>query len=136
MKRLEFKLPPVMDSVTSVFKPKPVFNRPVCTERRYRVARVLFSAFLLLLVIQSTVVIVLKAMTITFIEDNRDTGFAFQAGDTEPTIMAALPRKLYTAPPKLALIAAVISIFVGIGHVGFVFMDWKDGKRVSDTFPI
>ncbi|KAF2872779.1 hypothetical protein BDV95DRAFT_477763, partial [Massariosphaeria phaeospora] len=109
----------------------PIFNKPVCTERQYRISRILYLVFQVLLVILSTVVIGLKAMTVIFIEDNRDTGFEFETGDPEPTVLAALPRHLYTAPAKLALVAAAISMFVGIGHAVFVVLDWKHGKRTQ-----
>lgn len=130
MKKLAFKVPSVAEKMSTMFKPKPVFNQPVCTERRYFVSRALHSIFLTLLIVLAAAVIGLKAMTINFIEDNRDTGFEFQTEEPTPTLMAALPRNLFTAPAKLALVAGAISTFVGIGHVAFVFMDWSAGKKV------
>ncbi|KAF2642388.1 hypothetical protein P280DRAFT_395332 [Massarina eburnea CBS 473.64] len=115
---------------TAKSKPAPVFNQPVSLQRRYKIARGLHTALLSLLVIFATTVIVLKAMTINFMEDNRDTGFEFQ-GEGQDVLMAALPKQLYTAPAKLALVAGAISIFVGIGHMLFVVIDWKKGKKTQ-----
>jgi hypothetical protein len=78
-------------------------------------------------------IIGVKAMTVMFIEENTDKGFDFDTGDPEPTVLAALPRMLYTAPAKLAIVAAVIALCVGIVHGVFVVIDWKDGKRVRHT---
>lgn len=130
MKKPEFKMPAVLGKLSTKFKPKPVFNQPVRTERRYHIARALYAFFLVLLVMIAASTIGLKAMTINFIEDNRDTGFEFQTEDPQPTLMAALPRQLYTGPAKLALVAGVISVFVGIGHAAFVFLDWHHGHKV------
>jgi hypothetical protein len=77
----------------------------------------------------------LKAVTYSFIEDNRMMGFDFDTTeeDGEPgetIVMAALPKMLYPVPAKLALVAAAISIFLSVAHLGFVGTDWKSGKRV------
>ncbi|KAF2690601.1 hypothetical protein K458DRAFT_438480 [Lentithecium fluviatile CBS 122367] len=112
-------------------KPKPVFNQPVATDRRYCIARALYGVFLVLLVMLAAAMIGLKATTINFIEDNRNTGFVFDTGELETVIMAALPRQLYTAPAKLALVASVISVFLGVGQAAIVFMDWKEGKKTQ-----
>jgi hypothetical protein len=82
----------------------------------------------------------LKAMTYSFIEDNRMMGFDFETtendGDPGETIvMAALPKMLFPVPAKLALVAAAISIFLSVAHLGFVGVDWKSGKRVR-TLPL
>jgi hypothetical protein len=114
-------------------KPKPVFNKPLDTERQHHISRVLYAALLSLSIGLSAAVISLKAMTLSFIEDNRDTGFSFETGEPEPTILAALPRQLYTAPAKLALIAAVISVFVGLGHLVYLVIDWKAGRKVCTS---
>ncbi|KAF2018250.1 hypothetical protein BU24DRAFT_440884 [Aaosphaeria arxii CBS 175.79] len=126
MAKLAEKLP-------SFLRPKPVFNQRVDTEKRYHISRALYITFLVALVILSTGVIGLKAMTLNFIEDNENTGFVFETedADVDSTILAALPRMLYTAPAKLAVVAAAISIFVGSGHAVFVVMDWKEGKRTQ-----
>ncbi|PSN64138.1 hypothetical protein BS50DRAFT_499945 [Corynespora cassiicola Philippines] len=124
-------------STVSLFKKRNpaaqvVFNRPVCTERAYRLSRTLYAIFLSLLVALSCVIIGLEAVTIAFVEDNRDTGFEYMTdGDPEPTLMAALPRKLYVTPAKLALVSAAISLCVGVGHLVFVVVDWKSGKRTQ-----
>lgn len=132
MKKPEFKLPSVVGKISSKFAQKPVFNQPVYTERRYHVFRSLYATLLFLLIATSASVIGLKAMTINFIEDNRDTGFEYETEDpNDAVIMAALPRMLYITPAKLALIAAGISIFVGASHLAFVIMDWKAGKKVQ-----
>lgn len=132
MKKPELKLPSVLGKISAKFVQKPVFNQPVQTERRYHVTRLLFAILLSLLVATSGAVIGLKAMTINFIEDNHDTGFEFVTDDpNDSLIMAALPRMLYTAPAKLALVAGAISIFVAASHLAFVIMDWKVGKKVG-----
>jgi len=109
---------------------KPVFNQPVYTERRYHVTRALYAILLTLLATIAASVIALKAMTVNFIEDNRDTGFEFKTDDGDSVVIAALPKLLYTAPAKLALVAGATSIFVGIAHLAFVVTDWKEGKKV------
>lgn len=131
MKRPSFKMPAVASKLTSCFKPKPVFNQPVNTEKRYHISRSLYLACLILLFGLSTATVVLKAITLNFIEDNRNTGFIFETGDEEPTVLAALPRNLHRAPPKLALVAGAVSLFITLGHMTFVAIDWNKGKRVS-----
>jgi hypothetical protein len=125
-------MPPIKisEKLSGLMKPKPVFNKPLDTERQHHISRVLYAALLSLSIGLSAAVISLKAMTLSFIEDNRDTGFSFETGEPEPTILAALPRQLYTAPAKLALIAAVISAFVGLGHLVYLVIDWKTGRKV------
>lgn len=98
-------------------------------------SRILYIIFLPLLILISIPVITLKAKTYGFIEDNRDQGFMFETTERDgeagiTVVMAALPRLLYHAPAKLALVAAVLSIFLGATHLGFVAIDWKTGKRV------
>jgi hypothetical protein len=122
-----------LSKISSLLKPKPVFNQPVATERGYHIARAAYGVLLILLVIIAATTIGLKATTVNFMETNRNTGFFFDTGEPEPVIMAALPRQLYTAPAKIAMIAGCISVFVGIGHAAFVFMNWKDGKKVACT---
>jgi hypothetical protein len=95
----------------------------------------LYSVFLSLLLIIAIPVITLKALTYSFIEDNRRTGFTFQTtrkdGESgDAIIMAALPRMLYAIPAKLAIIAATLSICLAAAHIGLVVTDWKMGKRV------
>ncbi|KAF1976052.1 hypothetical protein BU23DRAFT_578853 [Bimuria novae-zelandiae CBS 107.79] len=132
MKKPEFKIPSVLGKISAKFVKKPVFNQPVDTERRYHVTRILFAVLLSLLIATATAVIGLRAITINFIEDNRDTGFEYKAENpNDSVIVAALPRTLYTAPAKLALIAGGISIFVGASHLAFVIMDWKVGKKTQ-----
>ncbi|KAJ4294342.1 hypothetical protein N0V90_008032 [Kalmusia sp. IMI 367209] len=131
MKRPEIKIPAVLGKISARFGKKPVFNQPVYTERRYHVTRMLYAVLLALLVMIAAAIIGLKAMTVNFIEDNRDTGFEFKTDEPESVIMAALPRMLYTAPAKLALVAGAISIFVGTTHLAFVVMDWRQGKKTQ-----
>lgn len=117
----------------------PVFNKPIDTTTcpHHRLSRTLYAISLILLIVLAIPVIVLRAITSSFIEDNRMQGFIFET--TEPDggpgmqlVMAALPRMLYHAPAKIALVAAVVSIFLCAAHLGFVGTDWKTGKRVSD----
>ncbi|KAF1995065.1 hypothetical protein P154DRAFT_474950 [Amniculicola lignicola CBS 123094] len=93
----------------------------------------LFTVLLSKLVLLSTAVIALKAMTLTFIEDNINTAFSFDTGDGDPnpTALAALPKELYDMPAKLAMIASVISIFVAVGHLVFICKDWKKGEKTQ-----
>lgn len=82
--------------------------------------------------------VTLKAITYDFVEDNRMTGFTFEAAGNssstrEAMIMGALPQMLYTVPTKLAIIAAVILMSTAAGHLGFVIVDWKSGKRVCSS---
>jgi hypothetical protein len=134
MKKPQFKMPSVKlpEKLSAIIKPKsqPVFNQPVCTEQEYHVSRTIYVTLLSLMVGVSTAVVGLKAMTLTFIEENMDKGFEFENGDPEPTILAALPRQLYTAPAKLEIIAAVIALIVSLVHGIFIIIDWKTGKRV------
>ncbi|KAF1960068.1 hypothetical protein CC80DRAFT_284521 [Byssothecium circinans] len=130
MKKPQLKVPAILAKLSTKSKPKPVFNQPVSLQKTYKIARALHIALLTLLVIFATIVVVLKAMTINFIEDNRDTGFEFRSED-QPILMAALPKMLKTAPAKLALVAGAISIFVGIGHMLFVAVDWKEGRKTQ-----
>jgi hypothetical protein len=118
-----------ISQVTTIFRPKPVFNRPFL-ERQHRMSRILYIVNLSLLLALSIAVISTKAITVAFIEDNKDTGFMFETDDPEPTILAALPKMLFVAPAKIALCAAAITVFVSIGHLIFIARDWKDGSRV------
>ncbi|KAH8730320.1 hypothetical protein GQ44DRAFT_701166 [Phaeosphaeriaceae sp. PMI808] len=75
-------------------------------------------------------------MTYNFIEENHDRGFVFETTepDGEPgisVIMAALPKMLHQAPAKLALVASVISVCLGLAHLGLVAIDWKSGNRTQ-----
>jgi hypothetical protein len=132
MKKPDTKMPSVKisDKLSGFLKPKPVFNKPLDTQRQHHLSRVLYALLLSLFIGISIAVIGLKALTLSFIEDNRDTGFSFETGEPEPAILAALPKNLYTAPAKLALIAAVLSIFIGLGHLVYLIIDWKTGRRV------
>jgi hypothetical protein len=144
MKKVDFKLPPIADKVTSLFQPQkkshPIFNRPLASGcPHHRMSRTLHAVFLSFLVLLSIPVITLKALTYTFIEDNRDTGFVFKTTEEDEgpgilVVLAALPRMLHHAPAKLALVAAVVSITLGIAHLGFVLVDWKDGNRVCSFY--
>jgi hypothetical protein len=94
-----------------------------------------FAISLSLLVAISIPVITLKIMNYTFIDTNHDMGFIFETTEDDggagmKVVMAALPRMLYLTPQKITLIAAVSSIFTCIGHLGFVIVDWQDGRRV------
>ncbi|KAI4644118.1 uncharacterized protein J4E78_009702 [Alternaria triticimaculans] len=145
MTKVKFTLPPAADKVTSLFHTKqikeddpPVFNQPLNTSScpHHRIARLLYSISLSLLLIIAVPVIALKALTYSFVEDNRMTGFEFQTtrrnGDPgEAIIMAALPRMLYAVPAKLAIIAGTVSICLAAAHLGFVFTDWKKGNRTQ-----
>jgi hypothetical protein len=147
MKKVEFKLPPIADKVSSIFaphkKPVPMFNQPLPSGcPHHRISRLLYAIFLSLLIAVAIPVVTLKALTYSFIEENRDMGFVFETTEDDGTegmsvVMAALPRMLHHAPAKLALVAAVLSIFSGLAHLGFVIVDWKDGKRVrrSPLYP-
>ncbi|KAF2027835.1 hypothetical protein EK21DRAFT_71163 [Setomelanomma holmii] len=141
MKKVKFKLPPISDKVTSLFQPhkdaSPMFNRPMdrgCPH--HRKARLLYAVSLSILLAISIPVIILKAITYSFIEENCDRGFMFETTERdgeigETVVMAALPRMLYHAPAKLALVAAVVSIFVAAAHLALVIVDWKSGKRTQ-----
>ncbi|KAF2275258.1 uncharacterized protein EI97DRAFT_451172 [Westerdykella ornata] len=107
---------------------QPVFNRPVITEREYHISRALNLTLLSLMVVLSVATVGLKAMTLAFIEDNHDMGFVFETGDPEPTVLAALPGRLYTAPAKLAIVAGVVAFVIGVVHAACVLWDWKRGK--------
>jgi hypothetical protein len=146
MKKVQFSLPPIAEKVTSIFHPRtktsPVFNQPLNTTScpHHRISRLLYSISLTILLIIAIPVMTLKAMTYSFIEDNRMTGFTFKTTerDGEPgesIVMAALPKMLYPVPAKLALVAAAISILLGAAHLGFVGIDWKNGKRVRTPLP-
>ncbi|CAI6338311.1 unnamed protein product [Periconia digitata] len=131
MKTPQFKVPSMLGKFTKTTTPKtPVFNQPVSLQRKYKLSRTIHAILLTLLTVISIVVIVLKALTINFIEDNRDTGFQF-LNDEQNVIMAALPKQLYTTPAKLALVSGAISSFVSIGHLLFIAMDWKEGKKIQ-----
>jgi hypothetical protein len=144
MKNIDLKLPPIAVKVTSLFQPQkkeaPMFNRPLDNAcPHHRISRILYAISLSLLVGISIPVVTLKALTYAFAEDNRNTGFVFETTEEDggpgmSVIMAALPRKLHHVPAKIALIAAVLSIFSGLAHLGFVIVDWKTGKRVSQHF--
>ena len=140
MKKVEFKLPPLVAKVKSRVLSKqqgsPVFNQPLNTNScpHHRKARQLYGISLVTLFVMSLLAITLKGITYSFIEDNRMTGFVFDAttpdnGD-EKIDMAALPGVIYTLPTKLAIITAAISISVAVAHLGLVIVDWKSGKRV------
>ncbi|KAF2833453.1 hypothetical protein CC86DRAFT_278073 [Ophiobolus disseminans] len=141
MKKVEFKLPPIADKVTSLFQPhkkdSTMFNKPMASGcPHHRLSRILYAVFLPILVLISIPVVVLKAMTYSFIEENRDKGFMFETTERdgeagEAVIMAALPRMLYHAPAKLALVAGVLSICLGAAHLGFVAFDWRNPKRTQ-----
>lgn len=140
MKKAAFSIPSIASKAASLFKLRKdastMFNQPfdnVCPH--YRIARILYAVFLTLLILISIPVITLKAKTYSFIEENRNTGFVFETTEKDgeqgiSLIMAALPRVLYHAPAKLALITAVLSLFLGAAHLGFVGVDWRSGKRV------
>lgn len=145
MRKVEFSLPSIAGKATSLFHPhkdSPMFNRPIdSASPHHRLSRILYAISLTLLILISIPVITLKAMTYSFIEDNRKSGFMFETTEMDgdqpvAVVMAALPRMLYHAPAKLALVAAVISIFLSAAHLALVIVDWKLGKRVctSATF--
>lgn len=141
MKKAAFSIPSIASKAASLFKLRKdastMFNQPfdnVCPH--YRIARILYAVFLTLLILISIPVITLKAKTYSFIEENRNTGFVFETTEKDgeqgiSLIMAALPRVLYHAPAKLALITAVLSLFLGAAHLGFVGVDWRSGKRTQ-----
>ncbi|KAI4950353.1 hypothetical protein J4E91_004234 [Alternaria rosae] len=145
MTKVKFTLPPAADKVTSLFHTKqirkddpPVFNQPLNTSScpHHRISRLLYSISLTLLLVIAVPVIALKALTYSFIEDNRMMGFTFQTteknGDPgEAIIMAALPRMLYAVPAKLAIIAGTVGICLAAAHLGFVCTDWKKGNRTQ-----
>ncbi|KAF1921859.1 hypothetical protein BDU57DRAFT_553887 [Ampelomyces quisqualis] len=141
MTKVEFKLPPIADKVASIFAPHktpvPMFNQPLPSGcPHHRISRLLYAIFLSLLIAMAIPVVTLKASTYSFIEENRDMGFVFEITEDDGTgrtsvAMAALPRMLHHTPAKLALVAAVLSICFGLAHLGFVIVDWKDGKRTQ-----
>lgn len=147
MRKVEFTLPSIAGKATSLFQPRkdaspsPMFNRPLnSASPHHSIARILYAIFLTLLVLISIPLVTFKAMTYSFIEDNRSQGFMFEAterkgNESVSIVMAALPRMLYQAPAKFTLVAAVISIFLGVAHLGFICEDWKTGKRVSKCIP-
>jgi hypothetical protein len=147
MKKVDFKLPTVSVKVISLLKPHtkpapvPMFNQPLPSGcPHHRMSRILFAIFLSLLIAIAIPVISLKAIAYSFLDTNEDTGFIFETteADGEPgtkVIMAALPRRLFLTPAKIALVAAVLSIFSAMAHLTFVVVDWKDGKRVCMTPP-
>jgi hypothetical protein len=140
MKKVDFKLPPVTVKVKSMFQPRkkpiPMFNQPLPSGcPHHRISRILYATSLALLIAIAIPVVTLKALTYSFMEENRDKGFVFETTEDDGSegisvVMAAMPRMLHHAPAKLALVAAVLSIFSGLGHLGFVILDWTDGKRV------
>ncbi|KNG43989.1 hypothetical protein DDE82_000186 [Stemphylium lycopersici] len=140
MGKVNFHLPPITGKVKFLSHPKtsvpPVFNQPLNINScpHHRLARLLYGIFLAILFIMAIPVIILKAVTYSFIEDNRMMGFNFETtrknGEPgEEVIMAALPERLYSVPAKLAIIAGAISLCIGAAHLGFVITDWKSGKR-------
>jgi hypothetical protein len=139
MNKSTFTLPPLAQTLKSLFKlpsrksSPPIFNRPIGNAcPHHRMARILYSISLTLLVLIAIPVITLKVMTYNFIEDNRDRGFLYETtSDDGAVVMAALPRILHQLPAKLALVATVIGVAVGVAHAGFVCGDWGSGKRVS-----
>jgi hypothetical protein len=144
MTKVDFKLPSIAVKVTSIFqspkKDAPMFNKPLASGcPHHRISRTLYAIALSLLVATAIPVVTLKALTYSFIEENRDTGFVFETTEAEggpgmSVVMAALPRQLHHVPAKLALVAAVLSIFSGLAHLGFVVVDWKNGNRVCAHF--
>lgn len=141
MGKVDFKLPPVAVKVTSLFRSRKdasnVFNQPLNTSAcpHHRIARILYTVCLTVLLMIAIPVITLKALTYSFIEDNRMQGFVFQTTEKDEetgieVVLAALPRMLQVAPAKIALVAAVLSIFLSATHLGFVCSDWRSGKRV------
>jgi hypothetical protein len=145
MKKVNFNLPPIADKVASLFqsqkKADPMFNRPLASGcPHHRISRIIYAVSLSLLIMLAVPVIVLKALTYSFIEENRNMGFVFEttedAGESGMSVvMAALPIMLHHAPAKLALVAAIVSMSIGIAHLGFTFADWKDGQRVCSLLP-
>ncbi|KAF2117961.1 hypothetical protein BDV96DRAFT_489251 [Lophiotrema nucula] len=117
--------------LAGLFKREPVFNQQVDLNSRHHTARVLYAAFLASLLGVSVAVIALKALTIKFIFENRNTGFMFETNGPEPVVLAALPRMLYFAPAKIAIVAAAVSIMVVIGHGIFVVKDWHEGAKTQ-----
>jgi len=117
------------------FKPKPVFNRPVNLRRQRAADRVpqwLLIAVVSSLVLLSAAVTGLKASTIHFIEENGSRGFMFTMRNGEQAVLAALPKDLYNGTAKMALVAAVISTFLAIGHLAFLVHAYLKNKRVND----
>ena len=145
MKKVDFKLPPVAVKVKSILKPHkkptpvPMFNQPLPSGcPHHRRSRILFAISLSLLIAITIPVISLKAVTYSFLDTNIQTGFMFQTTEDDGSpgpqiVMAALPRMLFLTPAKIALVAALMSIFSAAAHLGFVAVDWKEGKRVSKT---
>ncbi|KAL5120161.1 hypothetical protein ACEQ8H_001987 [Pleosporales sp. CAS-2024a] len=143
MKKVDIKLPAVAIKVTSLLRttkkptPVPMFNQPLPSAcPHHRMSRILFAISLSFLVAMSIPVITLKAISYNFLSMNQDTGFVFQTtGDNGEAgikvIMAALPRFLFLTPTKIILIAAVVIVVSASAHLGFVILDWKEGKRTQ-----
>jgi hypothetical protein len=108
-----------------------IFKQPLNPQHQYGLARAIYTILLSLMISLSIAIISLRAITLSFIEENLDMAFAFDLGDGDSVVLAALPEQLQTAPIKLTLIAGAIALLVGIAHAGFVAADWKKGKRVS-----
>jgi hypothetical protein len=142
MKKVDFKLPPIAVKIKTLLQPQkksspvPMFNQPLPSGcPHHRMSRILFAVSLSLLIAVAIPVITLKAITYSFLDMNQDTGFIFETTEEDggagmKIVMAALPRMLFLTPAKIALVAAVLSIFSAMAHLGFVVVDWKDGKRV------
>ncbi|KAL6706128.1 hypothetical protein ACN47E_006044 [Coniothyrium glycines] len=135
-------MPTIARRLASLLRPKtdpsPIVNKPPNTNAcpHHRMARILYAVMLTLLITIAIPIVVLRVLTSSFMEDNRMQGFVFDTteSDGEPSmkfVMAALPRMLYQVPTKLALVAAVLSIFLYGAHLGFVGTDWKSGKRTQ-----
>lgn len=147
MTRVTFNVPPVTSKISSLLhlhrdnsstKVNPVFNKPINTTScpHHRLARVFYLASLTLLFFIAIPVVALEARSYSFVEDNQSQGFIFETTERDDApgvevIMAALPRRLQQAPAKMALIAAVLSIFISAAHLIFLGLDWKNGKRIQ-----
>ncbi|KAI8934344.1 hypothetical protein NX059_009080 [Plenodomus lindquistii] len=147
MARMNFNIPPVTGKISSLLHSQkdastkavsPVFNKPVNTSAcpHHRLARRIYLVSLTILLLISVPVVVLEALSFNFVEDNRSTGFMFETTEKDgapgvKVVMAALPRRLQLAPSKMALVAAVFSIFLSVAHLGLVGSDWNTGKRTQ-----
>ncbi|KAF2845731.1 hypothetical protein T440DRAFT_493157 [Plenodomus tracheiphilus IPT5] len=147
MAQVSFSVPPVTNKFSSLLHPRkdisttqisPVFNKPINTSAcpHHRLARILYLISLALLLLMAIPVVLLEALSYSFVEDNRSQGFMFETTERDgapgvEVVMAALPRMLQQAPAKMALVAAVLTILLSTAHMGFVGFDWNHGKRTQ-----
>ncbi|KAF2204238.1 hypothetical protein GQ43DRAFT_365064 [Delitschia confertaspora ATCC 74209] len=128
--KMPLKLPTIKMPSLDVLKPKPVFNRPVNLRRRAgQVPKWLSITFLASQILVSTAVMGLKAATINFVRENGTRGFMFTLQNSRHTVLAALPKDLYSGTAKLALMAAISSTLFAVCHMVFVLRERKHNSK-------